>query len=545
MRWLFLITTLAACDGAIFPGDPSAKPPTGPGPTTPQPDPREARCKTELAAAWGPLRRVTHEEYDNSVAALVTTALRPSTGFPSQAKSNGYTTGSAQQTVGELQAEAYFDAAERLAEDAVKDLPKLLQCQVASTGEAECGRRFVARFTERAFRRPLTAQESSDYQALMASATTALGFTGALETVVFAVLQSPHFLYHVEVGPEVAPGVRKLDGASVAARLATALWQALPDEALLTAAAAGTLDAPEGIAEQARRMLEHPNARPVLTRMYSEFSRADELDRVPKDTTLYPAWNTLRSSMKEEYERFVGSVIFDNPGTAESLFTARHTFVDAALAQHYGLPPVTGWQRVDLTGTKRMGVLTQGALLSVSAKTNQSSPTIRGLFVRENVLCNPPAPPPQNANIVAPDIKPGVPTRQRFAQHSEDPACSGCHLMMDPIGLGFEHFDAVGAWRDTDEGADVDASGHVYGTSAAGPFDGVEELAAKLADSRDVNACMGKQTFRFLIARHEFDEDTCSLYRLEQSFGDGPVTLKELVVGLTTSDAFRFRKVNP
>lgn len=554
MRWLLTVALLAGCDGAILgrgglglPNLPGTTPPdpTNPVPTKPEADPREARCQNELGAAWGPLRRVTHEEYDNSVGALLRTTLRPSSAFPSQARSNGFTTGSAQQTVGELQAEAYFDAAELIAADVVKNVPALLQCDVASVGQAECGRRFVTRFVTAAFRRPLTTDEAASYQALMTTATTQLGFPGALETVVFAVLQSPHFLYHVELGPEVVPGVLKLDGASVAARLATALWQSMPDDTLVMAAARGELDEPAGISAQARRMVEDPKARPVLVRLYSEFTRANELDDVTKDAARFPNWSSLRTSMKEENERFLTSVLFDGEGSVESLFTARHTFVDATLAQHYGLPPVTGWQRVSLAGTKRLGLLTQGAVLSVSAKTNQSSPTQRGLFIRENVLCNPPPPPPQNANIVPPDIKPGVPTRQRFAEHSTNPECAGCHLLMDPIGLGFEHFDAVGGWRDRDEGVPVDATGEVFGTSAAGAFDGVEQLATKLSTSRDVNACMGKQTFRFLIARHEFDADTCSLYRLEKSFGDGPVSLKELVVGLTTSDAFRYRKVNP
>lgn len=553
MRWFLTLALLAGCDGAILghaadravPRPGTKADPTIPDPTKPEPDPREARCQNELAAAWGPLRRVTHEEYDNSVGALLRTTLRPSSGFPAQARSNGFTTGSAQQTVGELQAEAYFDAAERIASDVVKNVPVLLQCDVASVGQAECGRRFVTRFVTAAFRRPLTTEEAASYQSLMTTATTQLGFDGALETVVFAVLQSPNFLYHVELGPEVAPGVRKLDGPSVAARLATALWQSMPDDALLMAAARGELDEPAGISAQARRMVEDPKARPVLVRLYSEFTRANELDGVTKDAARFPNWSALRTSMKEENERFLDSVLFEGEGSVESLFTARHTFVDATLAQHYGLPPVTGWQRVSLTGTKRLGLLTQGAVLSVSAKTNQSSPTQRGLFIRENVLCNPPPPPPQNANIVPPDIKPGVPTRQRFAEHSTNPECAGCHLLMDPIGLGFEHFDAVGAWRDRDEGVAVDATGEVLGTSAAGTFDGVEQLATRLSTSRDVAACMGKQTFRFLIARHEFDADTCSLYRLEKSFGAGPVSLKELVVGLTTSDAFRYRKVNP
>jgi hypothetical protein len=399
--------------------------------------------------------------------------------------------------------------------------------------------------TARAFRRPLDISLQADYRKLLVDATAQLDFSSGLEVAITAVLQSPYFLYHVERGIEVTPGVERLDDSSMAARLATSLWQSLPDEALLAAAASGSLSTAEGIESQARRMLGDPRARAVMVRMFTELTRADELALVPKDLTLFPAWDALRSSMTEETSRFVESVLFDGPGTPEALLTARHTFVNPALAAHYGLPAVSGWQKISFTGTPRLGLLTQGSVLAVNAKTNQSSPVVRGLFVRENLLCDTPPPPPPDANIVPPDIKPGVPTRQRYAEHSENPACSGCHTLMDPIGLGFEHFDAVGAWRDTDEGLPVDASGEIVGTDAAGTFVGVEALAQRLATSNRVSQCFGTQAFRYFTARHENEDDTCSLYRLETQFRGGTFDFKDLVIALTTSDSFRYRKTEP
>ena len=184
-------------------------------------------------------------------------------------------------------------------------------------------------------------------------------------------------------------------------------------------------------------------------------------------------------------------------------------------------------------------------VLSVNAKANQSSPVLRGLFVRENLMCNPPPPPPMNANIVAPDVRPGVSTRERFRQHSEDPACAGCHQLMDPIGLGFENFDAVAAWRITDEGFDIMPDGHIYGSDVEGNFVGVEDLARTLARSNDVTNCMGKQAFRFLAARHEGDGDTCSIYRANKISRMARGDVKELVVAMVASDSFRYRKVAP
>jgi Protein of unknown function (DUF1588)/Protein of unknown function (DUF1592)/Protein of unknown function (DUF1595)/Protein of unknown function (DUF1587)/Protein of unknown function (DUF1585) len=540
-KWI-LFACLVACQGEIRLG---AGAPSRETPRSPDDPHTEEQCALDLSVGWGPLRRVTHEEYDSSIKALLATTTARSSAFPTQGRVHGFTNGSALQTVGDLQAEGYFQAAQAFAAEAVKNVPALLNCDVASVGEAECGRRFVDRLTTRAFRRGLSPAERAAYQQLLADATTSLDFTSGLEVVIGAVLMSPHFLYHVERGVEVAPGIERLDGATMAARLATALWQALPDDELLAAAQGGDLDGAEGVEAQARRMMADPRARPVLIRMFSELTHANELSLVSKDETRFGNWELLRSSMTEETNRFVESVLFDGPGSPAALLTARHSFVNRDLAQHYGLPAASNWQRVSLAGTARLGLLTQGSALSATAKANQSSPVLRGVFVRENLLCETPPPPPQNADITPPDIKPGVTTRQRYAQHAEDPSCAGCHALMDPIGLGFEHFDAVGAWRSMDEGAPVDASGEIRGTDVSGPFVGVEALATRLATSPQVGRCVAKQAFRFFVARHERPADACSLARLQKQFPGTDFDLKNLIVVLTTTNSFRHRKTAP
>jgi hypothetical protein len=539
-----LIAVLAclttACQGEINGGSSGA-------PGAPDTSATEASLcgATAVSTGWGPLRRVSHEEYDSSLKELLATTRSRSDTFPDQPRGHGFTSGSALQAVGELQAEGYFLAAEAFATEAVQNLPALLQCDVASVGQAECGKRFVDRFTTKAFRRPLTAQERADYQGLFTAATTQLDFSSALEVVIAAVLQSPHFLYHVERGVEVAPGIERLDGHTIAARLATSLWQSLPDETLTAAAASGELATREGIEAQARRMMADPRARPVLVRLFVELIHADDVPTLGKDDTRYRTWSSLRLSMAQETNRFFESVLFDGPASPEALLTTRHTFVDAALASHYGLPPVTGWQRVSLEGTPRLGVLTQGSFLSVFANPNQSSPVARGHFIRKGLLCQTPPPPPENAAIRPPDIKPGVPTRQRYAEHAENPACSGCHALMDPIGLGFEHFDAIGAWRARDEGMAVDATGEIVGTDVSGAFVGVDGLAARLAKSEQVAQCFGAQAFQYYLARPETDADACSLEQLKKKFPGSSFDFKEVVVALTTSDSFRHRKAAP
>jgi hypothetical protein len=214
------------------------------------------------------------------------------------------------------------------------------------------------------------------------------------------------------------------------------------------------------------------------------------------------------------------------------------------LAGFYGVRGPTSddaWVRVNLDPKRSAGILTNAGLLSVLAKPNQSSPVLRGKFVRERMLCQTPPPPPPNIDVTPPDLDPKLTTRERFAQHSTDPMCKGCHRLMDPIGLAFEHYDGVGRFRDQENGLPIDASGELVETDVDGKFVGVAELGKKLASSARVKDCVVLQWFRHSVGRAETEADTCSLHTLREKFRASGGNVKQLILDMTQTDAFLLR----
>jgi hypothetical protein len=239
--------------------------------------------------------------------------------------------------------------------------------------------------------------------------------------------------------------------------------------------------------------------------------------------------------------------VFWTDGKLETLLSAPYSYVNKELATFYGLtPPATDmFTKVALDPKQRAGVLTQGAIMAGTAKANQSSPVLRGKFVREQILCQQLPPPPANLVIVAPEVKPGSTTRQRFAQHEADAACAACHKLMDGIGLGFEAYDAVGRWRTQDQGLPVDSSGTIIGTKDLnGDFNGGVELATKMSSSAEVRGCVVRQWFRYANGRSEIPNDACTLGALNDAFDAKGHDLRELLVQITLSDAFRYRTLS-
>jgi hypothetical protein len=195
-------------------------------------------------------------------------------------------------------------------------------------------------------------------------------------------------------------------------------------------------------------------------------------------------------------------------------------------------------------GDDRRGLLEQPGLLALLAKPNQSDPIHRGVFVRERLLCQDLPPPPDDVEIRPPDPSPGASTRERFAEHTADERCAGCHQLIDPIGFGFEAYDAIGRFRTTDEGVPVDDSGEIVGTTDAdGPFEGVRELSSLLAESDQVNECVATQLFRSMVGRRETPLDECSIDHLFERAASEGWSIPEILVALTTTDAFLYRVV--
>ena len=489
-----------------------------------------------------PLRRLTHAEYDNTVRDLLGDGTRPAQGYAADANVNGFDNDASTQRVSPLLAEQYILGAEAVAARAVKNLAALLPC--SSTGTSACAQSFIRSFGRRAYRRPLEPAEVTDLQALF-TAGNATRFQVGIQRVLEAVLQSPSFLYRLERdSPGGVPGqVAAVGGYELATRLSYFLWGTTPDEALLSAAEAGQFRTAADVATQVKRMMADPRAHASVASFHAEWLELAMLDSAVKDASFGPAFAKLQPLFREETRRFIEEVVWNGDGRLATLLAAPFTFANADLAVFYGLTGVTGpdFQKVALDSTQRAGVLTQGALLSALAKPDQGSPVQRGKFVREQLLCQSLPPPPDNVNTMLPEPGPGTTTRQRFEQHSSNPACSGCHRLMDPVGLGFENFDAIGGYRAAENGFPVDASGELFATDVDGKFVGASKLAGMLAQSQAVSACVIAQWFRYAHGRLPTSADACTLQALGQRFSASGGRILDLASDVTQTDAFLLR----
>jgi hypothetical protein len=527
-----------------------------------------ALCAASTDPGPAYVRRVTRLEYDNTVRDLLLlgTPTTIADQFPTEEVRLGFDNNAAALSVSPALAEQYLDAAETLATAAVKtNMAKLVPCDPTTVGIDACGAQFIAAFGQRAYRRPLAAADTTLLTGIF-DVGKATDFATGVRLVVETVLQSPQFLYRLEMGraPTASdPSVAVADGSApnptkvvrltdweMASRLSYMIWGSMPDDALFAAAAAGKLSAPADIDAQAQRLLKDPKAHDMVADFHNQWLGFGAVSSVEKDATVYPAFTpAIAGLMQQESQKFLDDVVWNENASLAMYFTAPFTFVNGPLAQYYGIPGVTGnaFVKAPLDGTHRVGLLTQGGFLAVQAKSNQTSPVHRGKFVREQLLCQTLPPPPPNIQIKPPALSATLTTRQRFAMHSADAACSPCHHLMDPIGLGFEGFDGAGAYRATENGQTVDSSGQVDSADPElqGPYSGVAELEAKLGQSATVQACVTTQWFRYAYGRAETDADSCSMATLATQFSAGGYKVQDLLAALTQTKAFLYRRVTP
>jgi hypothetical protein len=424
---------------------------------------------------------------------------------------------------------------------------------MTATGEEECAREFAQSFGRRAFRRPVT---SDDEQALMtayAAGRTGGSYAEGIEVMIRAALQSPDFLYRLEIpaGSEAGQRLVPLNPYELATRLSYLVWASAPDDALLDAAANGGLTSKEAVGAKAREMLADPKAKVSVANFFGQWTSTNRLDITTKNTMLFPSFTSeLKAAMARELPAFLNDVLFEGDHSLGTLLTAPVAYVSGPLAELYGVAAPAGSEttpmRVELPASQdRAGILTQAGFLSVQGHPDQTSPVLRGKFVRAMMLCQPPDPPPDDVNISVPAVDPNATARERFGAHlTTGDSCYGCHSQMDPIGLAFEHFDAMGRYREMDGGKAIDVSGEILDATDAslgGAFTGVRELADKLAGSVQVRNCMATQWFRFAAGRQEANLDSCSLATLQSGFEASNGDLVELVVSMTQTDAFMNR----
>jgi hypothetical protein len=448
--------------------------------------------------------------------------------------------------------QAYENAAEAVAAAVVGSqttLNAIAPCSASGTAQRTCAQTFVTNFGALAYRAPIT--DSADIARHLAlydvGATTS--YAHGIELVLRGMLQSTRFLYRYEVGTgqQMGPNAIKLSGYEIAARLAFDIWGTVPDAQLTQAAASGGLSTTDGISTQLTRMLQDPKGA-VLTRFLGGLIQLPALPYASKDPTMYPAWNaagsTLPASMQGQAQAFFADVLANQGGTVSALLTSTKVFANKDLASYYGVSGVTSstFQAVQPTVGQASGLLTLPALMTLEAKPDESWPIYRGEFVREALLCQQLPQPPANVPP-PPTVTPGVSTRARLTQHETLAQCSACHQLMDPIGFGFENFDAVGQFRTTDGNQPVDASGNIISTNDInGPFNGVVQLGKILSGSTQVQQCVARQWFRYTMSRFEQDPDNCSMNAIFQKLQSSGMNLNSLPQALVQSDAFLYRR---
>ena len=491
-----------------------------------------------------PLQRLTQHQYLNSVTDLLGLTTLPTLDLPTD-EAIGPFAGNNVSPVTDLSVSQYATAAQTLARQVVSSNVTSLTGCAANAIDANCITSFVGALGKRVHRRPLTTDEQMQYVALTQQYLQAGDGPSAAGIVVEAMLQSPSFLYRFEFGTDSDSGV--LTQYEIATRLAYALWDSTPDRQLLDAADAGELADTQGIALQTQRLISDPRFANNMGDFVTQWLNLQALPSQTKDPNVYPSFTpALLSAMQEEPRDFVAYVMTQDDGRLETLLTAPYSVLTDPLFLLYGVAKPANYvagSRVALPANHRIGLLMQAAFLTAHAHGNTQPPVVlRGKVLRENLLCQAMPAPPPNIPMLPATIAPNETARQIFASHEQNPTCAACHALMDPMGLAFEHYDGIGAWRDTQNGTPIDVSGNITGTANTNEaFADSLTLANDLATSTDVQSCVVTQLFRYGMTRTETTTDSCTLSTLTTQFNANQHDLRALILAITTSPFFTAR----
>lgn len=401
-------------------------------------------------------------------------------------------------------------------------------------------------FLPKAFRRPVTEQEVLQYVSLVEMASErGATFERALQVGLQAVLISPHFLFRIEDGLQLIGNTEQLDGYSLASRLSYFLWSSLPDEELLELARANRLHEPDVLRQQTLRMLEDPRADALIENFSGQWLGLRKLvtDEIAPDPEIFPDFNDkLRKDLWKETEHFFGSVVREDRSIYD-LLNGRYSFLNERLAKLYGIDGVQGenFRRVEFSNWQRMGVLTHGSVLTLTSYPNRTSPVLRGQWVLENLLNDPPpeAPPVVPDLAETQDANPNLSFREQLELHRSDPGCASCHNLMDAIGFGLENFDAIGRWRTKDGEHDIDSSGTLpSGENFSGPSELITILSSR---KTQFGRCLAEKLLIYALGRGTEYYDRCALDAVMAGLEQDD-RFSNLVIQIVQSAPFQMRR---
>jgi hypothetical protein len=549
-------TLLLGCSGVVSgggpaPGDPGAQPPGTQPPGTQPPGTQPPGTQPPApgdAPGTTPLRRLTNLEYRNTLRDLL--GATPGTLAKDIGDSflSGFARGATVSTG--VDARQFLESSEAIAAAAIKKLPDLVPCKTIPTDAAaqdDCARQFVTSFGLRAFRRPVAPEESTELFKLYTAQRAGGQFADGIEAVLAAILQSPYFLYRREVGPKpVRDGALvRFDSYEVASRLSYFLWASMPDDQLFTAAGKNELASPAQITAQARRMMADPKFKDAIRDFHLQWMNVDDVVGLQKDPSFKEFTPAVAQSMLDETAEFANHLLWGPQATGrlDALLTSSTSYIDPGLAAVYGATGVTGTglRAVALDPRQRAGILTQASFLASHANPDSDHPVRRGVDIIRHLFCVDIQVP---TNIEVPPVKDKLPdqtTRDQFLAHATTPQCAACHQMIDPLGFAFEHYDAIGKWRDLDGKKPVDSTGAVMVSGANLKFADAVDLSKQLAQLDQVRQCMAAEWLRYLLRRREGDGDAASLRAALDAFRAASFDLREVIVSLTGTRSFTHR----
>jgi hypothetical protein len=416
------------------------------------------------------------------------------------------------------------------------------------TSACEAAQTIFQTFTARAYRRPSTMEDTEGLMMLFErSQKRGDSFEKSIKSGLKAALVSPHFLFHILKDQSTAKAYR-LNDYELANRLSYFLWSSMPDATLFECAKNGSLNRPEVLSEQTLRMLKDPKSKSLAQNFAPQWLGLGSLFAVHRDGKFHENNLREREEMLEEVVDFFDYIVRENRPVVE-IINANYTFVNKAMADHYGIPDVTGrdFRKVQLTGglaLKRGGILGMTAIHMTTSHPKETNPSGRGKWVLDILLGTPPSPPPPNVPLLPKEEKTGAATlRERLSQHRSDPNCAACHAKIDPIGFCLENYDSVGNWRDDDGGKPLDVTTKlVGGRTLSGPADLKKYLATEKKDLFIRNFSSRILTYALRRGLNYYDEGTLREMKAGLEKDDG--RFDSLVLSIVQSYPFQYRQ-NP
>ena len=490
--------------------------------------------------------RLTQSQYRQSVADIFGDRVRIYGRFePDYRRDHLLATGSAWASVSPSGFEQYEQMARGIAEQVLGEehRQRFLACEpgIVEVHTDTCIRLFLAEYGEKLFRRPLTAGELASRLEVVAQVLETGGDVhDGLQYALASLLVSPEFLFRIETVEQDprSPGQYRLTAYSKAARLSFFLWNTTPDAQLLAAAQRGALHDDAGLRAEVKRLLASPRLETGMRSLFADMLRFDTFPEVSKDAALYPVFTSaVAEAMQEQTLQTLVQHLLVEDADYRELFTRASMPMDRRLGMVYAVPVVAqGWDSYQFgDASARGGLLSQASLLSLHAHAGSSSPTLRGLFVRETFLCQIVPPPPADVDFTLEEAFAVEATaRERLQRHRSEPACAGCHQLMDPIGLMLEQFDGVGMFRTRENGKPIDVSGELDGRS----FSGAKGLGQALSEHPRVPECLVDTVYRYAGGPQDAAVQRRLLQSLNTQFAESGYRLRKLLQQIAISEDF-------